>query len=154
MKKVFLNSIVIFLLCFLFHYLYDIVKLPVLRIFLPINESIFEHIKMLFTANVIFSLFTREKNKYLKALVRGVLSCSILLTIYIPLFLNIGENLSLTLTILFISIFISEVITSRIKKYSKEINYFSIFIILIIYFSLLCLTDKPLSNFLFQDFSR
>lgn len=154
MKKIFCHSIIIFLLCFLFHYLYDIVKLPVLRIFLPTSESIFEHIKMLFTANVIFSLFTNDANKYLKALVRGFLSCSILLIIYIPLFLKVGENLPLTLIILFTSIFISEGITLKIKKYSKTINYFSIFILLIIYFSFLCLTDQPLSNFLFQDFSK
>ncbi len=154
MKKIVLNSMIIFLLCFLFHYLYNILRLPVLRIFLPIKESIFEHIKMLFTAGVAFSLFTREKNKYLKALVRGVLSCSIFLVVYLPLFLSIKEKLPLTLIILFSSIFISEIINSKIKKYSKEMNYFSIFLILIIYFSFLCLTDNPPSHFFFQDFSR
>lgn len=154
MRKIMFNSMIIFLLCFLFHYLYNILGLPVLRIFLPIKESLFEHMKMLFTAGCIFSLFTRDKNKYLKALLRGILSCSIFLLIYLPLFLNIGEKLPLTLIILFISILISEKITSKVKKDSKKINYFSIFFLIIIYFSFLCLTDKPLSHFFFQDFSR
>jgi len=154
MKKILINTLIIFLLTSIFHFLYNILKIPILRIFLPINESIFEHIKLLFSANIIFSLFTKDKNKYLKALIRALLSCTILLIIYLPIFLNFKEILPLTLLILFISILLSELITSKIKKNSNNLNYLSIFLILIIYFTFLCLTDNPPQNFLFKDFSK
>lgn len=154
MKKIFTNTILIFLLATIFHFLYNILRLPVLRIFLPINESIFELTKLIFTSCIFFSLFTKDENKYLKALIRGILSCIILLSIYIPLFLKLGEILPLTLLILFLSIFLSELITSKIKKYPNNINYLSIFFILTIYFIFICLTDNPLPNLFFQDFSK
>ncbi len=156
MKKVFINSIIIFLLCFLIHYMYNFFKLPVLRIFLPTNESIFSHIKMLFTASILFSLFEKGVNKYPKALLRGIILCIILLAIYIPIYLSINENLIITLIILFISIILTEFIISitidKKNKFSNKIKYLSITLILLIYYIFLYLTDKPLDNFIFTFF--
>lgn len=154
MKKIITNSLNIFLLCFILHFLYHILKIPVLRIFLPTKESIFEHIKLLFTANILFSLLKKDTSKYLKALIRGILSNIILLVIYTPIFLKMGEILPLTLFILLISILISEFFTSKIKKYPKKVEYYSIFIILTIYYILLYLTDYPPNNLIFKVFSK
>ena len=45
----FINTIITFLLCFLTHFLYEWLPNPVFSIFFPVNESIWEHMKMLYT---------------------------------------------------------------------------------------------------------
>ena len=153
MKIIITNSLKIFLLCLILHFLYHILKMPILRIFLPTKENIFEYIKLLFTANILFSLFKKDSNKYLKALLQGILSNTILLVFYTTIFLKTGKLLPLTLSIfLLISILISEFFNSKIKIYPKKVEYYSIFMILTIYYIFLYLTDYPLNNLIFKDF--
>jgi len=82
-KTILFSSIVIFILCSLFHFGYTFLPHFITSIFFPVNESIFEHLKMLATAEVVFSLyviFRKDKeNGFLKMLLRIILSIFILL---------------------------------------------------------------------------
>ena len=53
-KSKVISTITIFALCFVFHFVYDALPSPITAIFFPVNESIWEHIKMLFSA-IIFN---------------------------------------------------------------------------------------------------
>ena len=57
LKKIkIINVIGTFLLCFLIHEAYSIFPNTLFSIFFPVNESIWEHMKMLFTAILVFGL--------------------------------------------------------------------------------------------------
>ena len=45
-----LGIIIAFLSCFLLHYLYELLPCFVVSIFAPVNESIFEHMKIIFSS--------------------------------------------------------------------------------------------------------
>ena len=46
----------IFFLCFLTHFIYEWFPNTLFSIFFPVNESIWEHMKMLFTAVILYSI--------------------------------------------------------------------------------------------------
>ena len=51
-----ISTIVIFLLCFLFHFIYDWLPNTLTAIFFPVNESIWEHMKLLFSAVCFYGI--------------------------------------------------------------------------------------------------
>ncbi len=112
LKKVLkLNIIVIFLLSFLTHFIYKIIPIDLFAIFFPVNESIFEHMKMIYTTYLIdsiilFLLFKKYNikfNNFFGALfLSSIISITSFLIIWLPVYYRIGENLLLTLIILVI----------------------------------------------------
>ena len=51
-----ISTIGIFLLCFLFHFIYDWIPSYITAIFFPVNESIWEHMKLLFSAIIFYGI--------------------------------------------------------------------------------------------------
>ena len=101
-------TIIIFLLAFPFHFFYDKFSNFIFSIFFPVNESIWEHMKLLFTS-IIFSgvieyIIIKKKdvkvNNYLLSLfIPAILSIPIYLIIFLPIYYKIGENFIITITI-------------------------------------------------------
>ena len=57
MKKIkTIGVYVIFVLSFISHFMYDILPNPLFSILFPVNESIWEHMKLLVTPVLIFSI--------------------------------------------------------------------------------------------------
>lgn len=112
---------------------------------------------MLFTAEVIFSLgsflFVKDKNKYIRILLRGYLSIFILLLLYLPIYYLFGEIMIVTLLILFITIFGTEYILEYLstKKHHSYLNIVSVFLIIITYIIFGYLTYHPIKENLFLD---
>lgn len=156
-KKIILNTLIIFGLCSIFHFIYDLIPCSITSLFFPVNESIWEHLKMIFTASVLFSLINnihkKDKNIFLKAYLRMMLTIIILLTIYLPVNLFIGEIMILTLIILFISILTSEIIVSKIpsKKHYKTLNIISACLLILNFIIFTIFTYYPPKNFFFYD---
>lgn len=163
LKKVLkLNIIVIFLLSFLTHFIYKIIPIDLFAIFFPVNESIFEHMKMIYTTYLIdsiilFLLFKKYNikfNNFFEALfLSSIISITSFLIIWLPIYYRIGENLLITLIILLISIFLSQIASYYILTSFKNniLNYIAfgfviLFIILFAYF-----TYYPLHNDFFLD---
>ena len=46
----------IFLLCFLFHSMYEWIPNTLTAIFFPVNESIWEHMKLIFTSTIVYGI--------------------------------------------------------------------------------------------------
>ena len=53
-KMVYINTIITFLLCFIAHGMYSWIPSNAVAVFFPVNESIWEHMKMLYTSILIY----------------------------------------------------------------------------------------------------
>lgn len=161
-KLILINTILIFLIMFISHNLYNWFENNLFAIFFPVNESIWEHMKMIYTTIILFSvveliLFKKFKIEYnnllLSAYITSITTIIIELIIFIPIYKIIGENLPITLITLFVSIFIGQIVNYCIqnKSYIKHSNIISIILIVITFIIMGYLTYKPPRCFLFFD---
>lgn len=153
---------VIFILCFPFHFIYDWFPSTFFSIFFPVNESIFEHIKMLFSAIVFYGVidyfllwfFRQKRDNFLISLfVSSIVSIPIFLIIYLPFYYLMGESMVLNLVCLFAAIVIVCIISYFILMSNSfsRLNVASIFGIILAYIILGILTYYPPINDLFYD---
>lgn len=150
----------IFILSFLFHFAYQVFPNTLFSIFFPVNESIWEHMKMLYTSIIFygiidyFILVKTDKNNFLFQLfITAISSIPIYLIIYLPLYYVVGENMIISITLLFIIIIISQIISYYILKYRDlgKLNTISIFLIALVFIIMGYLTYKPIKTDLFFD---
>lgn len=156
------STIIIFILCFPLHFLYEFIPTTITSIFVPVNESIWEHMKLIFTGSMIYYLveyIILYKNKdipnnyCLATLLSSILAIIIYLVVFLPLYYNGIENMFLTLVILFITIAIESYIHYIITRIN-EINYqksIAIIGIIIVYIIFGILTYNPPKTDLFFD---
>jgi hypothetical protein len=166
-KLTFIGVIFIFLLSFLTHSIYDLFPSFVTSIFFPVNESIWEHMKMIFTTSLIWEIvlyiILKKKNiDYSNIASSTVLSSLfnivIFLIIYIPINIIFGENLIVTLVIYFITISISQVIAYKIlsiKKHLNKLNVLSFILIPLVFIIFGIFTYYPPKiDILFYDYNH
>jgi len=125
-KFLLINAIGIFLLNFPLHFLYDVFPNFLTSLIAPVNESIFEHMKMVFSSFVLWSLFyslifKREKiiNYLFSFSISSIICIGIFLTIYIPFIIIFKEVMVATFIILFISILLSQIACYYILFHTK-----------------------------------
>lgn len=146
--------IFIFLIGFIIHNLYEWCPNIVTLILSPVNESVFEHMKMIYTSYMIWIIIKyfilkkyniKENNFLLKELLTFLFNIALFLTIYWPIYSKFGENMLVTLTIYLISIIISQVLNYFIefKKDSNVLNIISLLVIFLIYAFTTYLTYNP-----------
>ena len=164
-KKILINiigAIFIFLIGFIIHNLYDLFPNILISIISPVNESIFEHIKLIFTSYIIWLIVKyfiyknnnlEENNLILKEVITTLFSIILFLIIFLPIYNKFGENLFITLFIYFISITISQILNYfiTIKKESRILDIIGVGIIIIFYIITTYLTYKPPINDFFLD---
>ena len=162
LKKLKIISIIIaFVLCFPIHFIYDLFPNFISSIFAPVNESIWEHMKILFTSivitGVIQKIIVKKKNLNfnnvcISNVTSGILSIPIYLIMFIPIYNLMGENLFISLFIMLITIIISEWISYSIMN-MKDLGLEDASIILVIamYVIFIMLTYNPPSSSLFED---
>jgi len=157
-KKIIISTIILFILSFLFHSAFKYIKLPIF----PVNESIWEHGKMIMLSFLFLTLFDKiyykENNLFSNFI--SFLICIILdfiiFTIIFLYILKTKDNLFLTLLVYGICIIISLFIKEKyLKKYcSKKYNLYSIFCYVLITILFLVLTYYPLKQPLFYDYEK
>lgn len=156
-----LGVLIAFILCFPLHFIYEKVPNFFISIIAPVNESIFEHMKMLFTsiilAGVIQKIIVKVKkldinNVCFSNFVAATLSIPIFLSMFIPIYLYIGENLPITIFIMLLAIIMAEYISYLIMN-MKDLKMENITIIftIIVYLIFGILTYNPPINELFRD---
>ena len=153
---------VIFLLCFPFHFLYDWLPNSLFSIFFPVNESIWEHMKLIYTSFVFYGIFDYlllKKNKIvfnnflIQLFLIPIIAIFIYLIIFIPIYKIIGENMIVSIGLLAVVILIEQILSYFILQY-KEIKYqniIGIIGIILIYIIFGYLTYKPIENYIFYD---
>ena len=163
LKKVkLISTIGIFLLCFLFHFLYEWFPNSLFAIIFPVNESIWEHMKLLFSGICLYGVvdyIILVKNKvqfnnfFLNLFITSLTSIPIYLIIFLPIYHFIGDNMIISITLMFIVILISQIISFIIlsKKTYKMLNYLGFILIIISYVIFGYLTYNPIHNYIFLD---
>lgn len=119
-----------FLLAFPFHFVYEYIQFPLFSIYFPVNESIFEHIKLTFTPIIItylifFFLSKRalDKQKLLSSLIISIIiSTFFMLTLYYIFFTITKKDIMiLSILSLFIAILLGQIIGMFV--YNKGIKW-------------------------------
>lgn len=157
-----IGIIIAFALCFPLHFLYD--KLPcfLTSIIAPVNESIAEHMKLLFGSIIISGIIQKIIVKCKKIeinnicfsnFIAAISSIPIFLIIYLPVYYIIGENFIITIIIMFIAIAISEFIAYLITNRKKDLGLenISILFVILTYLAFALLTYFPPQFDLFLD---
>lgn len=163
LKRIKIISVIgIFLLCFLTHFIYNLLPNTLFSIFFPVNESIWEHMKMLFSTILLFSIieyflikkFNIKVNNFLfSKFIEAIISIPIYLVMFLPFYYRFGENMIVIFIMMLITFIIVEFIGYKIMDY-KQINNSSIIAIILIIISYIIfgyLTYNPLKNHLFLD---
>ena len=162
LKKVKIVSIFgMFIFCFLTHFLYNFFPNTLFSIFFPVNESIWEHMKMMSSSILIWSIleyflykkFRVNHNNFILSLFLEVcLSIIIFLIIYLPIYHFTGSIFVLNLIVLFISLYFVNIISYYIlalRDLHKELLGIVGIILLYIIFGIL--TYNPPFNYIFFD---
>ncbi len=163
LKKVTLISIiVIFLLSFPSHFMFDLFPNVLVSFFFPVNESIWEHMKILYTSILLGNVIKYVLLKYyhisfnnfsLSLVVSCFSSIIIYLLIYIPLYVILGENMFISIILMLLVYIIVEIFSYFILRFKKirYINDFGYVLIVLGYVIFIYFTYKPIYNFLFYD---
>ena len=136
LKKIkILGVVIITILSFISHFAYDIFPNIIFSFIFPVNESIWEHMKILFTSTLIYSLI-----EY------------ILLKKYNITYNNLPFN-TYFIPLMIIVYIIGQIVSYNIlkEKELKVLNTLSVPIIIIIYLGFIYLTYNPPHKFIFYD---
>lgn len=159
-KKIFVKTTILFLLAFPTHFLFEWFPSQITAIFFPVNESLMEHLKMIFTNYFIFYsiLFVLRKplklnNIYMTMLLGSCFNILLFFAIYLPIYYRFGEHMWVTLSLYFFTILITEWLVSPIleKPEKKRSEFLSIIDIFLLFFILAYFTFNPLHNSFFFD---
>ena len=149
-----IGILVLFVVGSLFHFLYSLTgECFIIGLFVPINESIFEHTKMvvlpIFIWWFIFYLF-RKKDLFVNAWFTSALIAMISAIIAIPMlfyFYNQAfgiESLVIDILILLISLAIGQILGLHYYRHGKGIEYhFAIFLMIVIIILFAFFTINP-----------
>lgn len=158
LKKTIITTISIFIISALIHSFYNLIPNCITAIFFPINESIWEHMKMIYTAYMLLLLlkFTFKKlnqNDVIKYIIGALLNIILFLIIYLPIYILFGEHLIITLLIYLITIFIINILIKKIDNITinKNILKYAPLIIILIYIIFTILSYYPPHTKLFYD---
>lgn len=158
-----ISTILVILFSFLFHSIYD--KFPnfITSLFFPVNESIWEHMKMVYLSYVaayIIELVIIHKtnihsfNQKASIVISILFNIVIYLAFYIPVYNIFGFNEFVTIFSYIISIIITEIVSYKVitsdKNYSF-LNKYSYLILFIIELIFIYLTYFPLKLDIFVD---
>lgn len=149
-----IGILVLFVVGSLFHFLYSLTgECFIIGLFVPINESIFEHTKMvvlpIFIWWSIFYLF-RKKDLFVNAWFTSALIAMISAIIAIPMLFYFYsqafgiESLVIDILILLISLAIGQILGLHYYRHGKGIEYhFAIFLMIVIIILFAFFTINP-----------
>lgn len=161
-KRIIIGTITILILSFLFHSVYDKYPSSITSLFFPVNESIWEHNKMILLSFFAWSIvekivFRTGKSTFLMNLISTLICIIILDVTFTPVYLyllNTKENLLITLVFYAISIILGLILSEKfIIEYDRRIETYSLFGFIIISIIFMILTYYPPKLAIFYDYS-
>ncbi len=159
------GAIIWIILTFISHFMYDWFPNNIVASFFPINESVWEHMKVFVTSGIITFLFEMIymkikrvciQNNYLSLLIEIMSSIGVFLTIFLPYYYRFQHNLFVTLIMMAIAIAVAKHLGYIVTSEKNELipNILAIPIILIIVILNIIFTFDPPSNALFIDSTK
>ncbi len=150
----------VFITAFIVHFLYKLIPITIVSIIAPVNESIWEHMKIIYTSFILYSIIDylllkkyNINNFFLQLSLVPLIGIIVYLMIYIPIYNIIGENIIFSIGLLFVIIALEQFISYHLLEY-KNIrcgNIISLITIIIIYTVFAYLTYHPIKNYIFFD---
>lgn len=162
LKKIkIINVVFLFLLSFLWHFVYDWFPNNIFALFFPVNESIWERMKIiyfcLFMGSILEFVLCKKNNIkinnfYIEAMVKSILGVIFYLIIFVPFYLWLGESMLISISLMLITYIFMEYIGYKILTGEEmNINILPVIIIALGCIMFVILTFYPLHNFLFFD---
>lgn len=162
LKKIkIINVVFLFLLSFLWHFMYDWFPNNIFALVFPVNESIWEHMKIIYYCLLLGSVLEfylckknniKINNFYIEAMVKSLLGVIFYLIIFIPLYLWLGESMIISIGLMLVTYIFMEFIGYKILVGEElNINILPVIIIVLGCIMFVILTFYPLHNFLFFD---
>lgn len=162
LKKIkIINVVFLFLLSFLWHFVYDWFPNNIFALFFPVNESIWEHMKIIYYCLLMGSILEfvlckknniKINNFYIEAMVKSILGVIFYLIIFVPFYLWLGESMFISISLMLITYIFMEYIGYKILTGEEmNINILPVVIIALGCIMFVILTFYPLHNFLFFD---
>ena len=162
LKKIkIINVIFLFVLSFLWHFGYNLFPNNFTALFFPVNESIWEHMKIIYGCILVGSVLQyflckkykiKINNIYIEAMTKSLLGVIFYLIIFIPLYLFIGENMFVSISLMLITYVFMELLGLKILKGEEyNINILPVIIIVLGFLLFVILTFYPPHNMLFFD---
>ena len=162
LKKIkIINVVFLFLLSFLWHFMYDWFSNTIFALVFPVNESIWEHMKIIYYCLLMGSILEfvlckknniKINNFYIEAMVKSILGVIFYLIIFIPFYLWLGESMLISISLMLITYIFMEYIGYKILTGEEmNINILPVIIIVLGCVMFVILTFYPLHNFLFFD---
>lgn len=155
------SLLIAFAVCFPLHSLYNKFPSFITSIFAPVNESIWEHMKILFgsvmfagVVQKIYMIIKKQKNDNIcfSNFIAALSSIPIFLIMFFPFYSIIGYNMIITIAIMFIALTLAEVISYKImNKKDLKLENVTILFAISVYIIFAILTYYPLKNNLFID---
>ena len=153
-----INVVFLFLLSYLWHFMYDLLPNNFFALFFPVNESIWEHMKIIYYCLLLssvleFILYHKFKikinNFYISSMVKSLLGVIMYLIIFIPIYKIIGESMFVSISLMLIVYALMELISLKILQSEElNINILPVIIIALGMILFIILTFYPLHNFL------
>ena len=152
----------IFFLCFFTHFLYDWFPNSFFALVFPVNESVWEHMKMLFTTILLYGgidYFLLKKfsisfcNFFIQLGLTAIMSIPIYLVLFLPIYYHIGEKMWISLIVLFFTLSVIQILSYFIllQKRIRFVSYGMVFLLIFCYCVFGYLTYHPIENDLFFD---
>ena len=155
------NTLLTFIMGFLVHNIYHWIPSTLTTIF-PVNESLFEHMKLIYLSPIISSIllcfYFKKKDYHISnfsfgLIVSIIFNIIIFYLIYLPLYYANGNSMIMTLIIYFVTIILSNYLYYLIIDMinSPKLNKISFIMLIVIAFILTYLTYHPLHIDFFRD---
>lgn len=163
LKKIkIMTTIGVFVLSFLCHFIYDWLPNGFTAIFFPVNESIWEHMKLIAIPYFIFGIIEylllvkndiKPNNFLLQLFLIPLAGIILYLLIYLPLYSYFGENMFISISLLLFVFIIMNIASYMLMKspdikFQNTIGMIGIILMLLIFGYL---TYKPIENYIFFD---
>ena len=147
-----IGLVVAFILPFPLHFLYELFPNFLTSIFAPVNESIFEHIAGITQKLIVKAKKLDINNVCFSNFLAAISSIPIFLVMFLPYYYFVGESLIITIIIMFIAIFLAELISYKIMQLPKfKMENITILSAIITYIIFTIFTYHPLENAFFID---
>ena len=166
LKKIKILSVLgIFLLSFLSHFAYKLFPNIIFSFIFPVNESIWEHMKILFTSTLLYGIIDylllkkyniKYNNFNFQLYFTALIGIPIYLVIYLPLYNLLGESPFISISLLLIVYIITQIVSYNIlkEKELKILNIITIPVILLSYLGFIYLTYNPPHTYIFYEITE
>ena len=166
LKKIKILAVIgIFILSFLSHFAYEIFPNIIFSFIFPVNESIWEHMKILFTSTLLYGIIDylllkkyniKYNNFNFQLYFTSLIGIPIYLVIYLPLYNLLGESPFISISLLLIVYIITQIVSYNIlkEKELKILNIITIPVILLSYLGFIYLTYSPPHTYIFYDITE